>query len=106
MAATNKCLARNNKSRAGFRRQIKRPAAQRIPLALPTGGVPLRDLGAAGLSPALWRAEAGHELAPSRPVFFALPAYRSRDVPGYHLRMHPEIQAETAGSPAARRAPA
>jgi hypothetical protein len=28
-----------------------------------------------------------------------VPACRSRDVPGYHLRMHPEIsQAETAGS--------
>jgi hypothetical protein len=43
------------------------------------------------------RAEAEHELAPSRAVFFPLPACRSRDVPGYHLRMHPEVQAETAG---------
>jgi hypothetical protein len=50
--------------------------------------------------------EAEHELAPALAVFCPLSAYRSRDVPGYRLRVHPEIQAETAGSPAARRAPA
>ena len=60
------------------------------------------------------RAEAEHELAPSRSVFRPLPAcsaYRSHGAPGDHLRMHPELsQAETAGSPeegqAARWAPA
>src|SRR5262245_35488137 len=46
MAATNKCLERSNKSRAGFRRQIKRPAAQLIPLALPTGGSPCCGISA------------------------------------------------------------
>ena len=45
------------------------------------------------------RAEAEHELAPSRPVFFPLRACRSRGVPGDHLRMHQNSQAETAGSP-------
>src|SRR5262249_56821272 len=37
-----------------------------------------------------------HEWQSSRPVFFLLPACRSRGVPGYHLRMHQEIRAETA----------
>ena len=39
MPLTNKYLARSNKSRARVPATNKRPAARRIPLALPTGGV-------------------------------------------------------------------
>jgi hypothetical protein len=109
VAAMNKCLARSNKSRTGVPATNKRPAARRNFL----GTANWRDPVAGSALPvfhrplaARVRAEAEHELAPSRPVFFPLPAYRSRGVP-----MHPEIlQAETAGSPeegqAVRRAPA
>src|SRR4249919_1563510 len=37
------------------------------------------------------RAEAEHELAPFRAVFFPLPACRLRGVAGYNLRVHPEV---------------
>jgi hypothetical protein len=109
LAATNKCLARSNKSHTGVRRltsHLQRGAfLWRCQSAEPRCGV----LSAAGLSLPFGgarRAEAEHELAPSRAVFSPLSACSSRGVPGYHLRVHPEIQAETAGSPAARRAPA
>ena len=55
-------------------------------------GEPRCGVSAAGLSPPFGgasRAEAEHELAQSRPVFFPLPACRFCDVTGYHLRMHP-----------------
>jgi hypothetical protein len=71
----------------------KRPAARRIPLALPIGGAPLRGLSAAGLSLTFGGAscaEAEHDLAPSRPVFFPLPRRQCCGVPGtkHHRRTH------------------
>ena len=57
------------------------------------------------------RAEAEHELAPFRAVFFPLPACRLRGVTGYYLRGHPEVfkkplptQVPTRRGPAARTA--
>jgi hypothetical protein len=41
MAATNKSLAQNNKSRTGLRRPTSDRQRGAIPLALPTGGVPV-----------------------------------------------------------------
>ena len=53
------------------------------------------------------RAEAEHELAQPRPVFGPLPACRSRDVAGYHLRMHPKAETDPVEEgQAARRTPA
>ena len=57
-------------------------------------GEPRCGVSAAGLLPPFGgaiRAEAEHELAPSRAVFFPLPACRLRGVTGYYLRGHPEV---------------
>ena len=52
------------------------------------------------------RAPHEHQLARSRPVFFALPACRSRDVNGYHSRVSQAEPGPVEGGQAARRAPA
>jgi len=109
-AATNKCLARSNKSRTGSNATKKRPAARRNLLWASAVGMTRCGVSTAGLSSPFGgtsRAEAEHELAQPRPVFGPLPACRSRDVAGYHLRMH--LKAETdpvEEGQAARRTPA
>jgi hypothetical protein len=56
--------------------------------ARPTGETPLRGQRCRSFT-ALWRREVALKLnmswQPSRPVFFSLPAYRSRGVPGQYF---------------------
>ena len=95
LAATNKCLARTNKSRtrADATKSGDGSAAQFLSHR-PSWRAPLRGQRCRSFT-ALWRrelrAEAEHELAPSRAVFFPLPACRLRGVTGYYLRGHPEV---------------
>ena len=66
-----------------------------IPLGVCEFGKTRCGVSTAGLSSPFGgtsRAEAEHELAQPRPVFGPLPACRSRDVAGYHLRMHPKAK--------------
>ena len=94
LAATNKCLARTNKSRTrvGCYKEARRQRGA-ILLAPPGWRDPLRGQRCRSFT-ALWRresrAKAEHELAPSRAVFFP-PACRLRGVTGYYLRGHPEV---------------
>ena len=83
MAAKNKCLARSNKSRTGVPATNKRPAARRNSSQRSQFGETRFGVSVAGLSPPFGgasRAEAEHELAPSRPVFLLLPRSQSRGV--------------------------
>ena len=102
LAATNKHLARTNKSgtRARFTKNTETVAG-----AIHISHQPTRR--GAGTGPAtavstalFWRRQdprvrllqkSEHELAPFRAVFFPQPACRLRGVTGYYLRGHPEV---------------